>query len=528
MMMAPDDIHSLVKEYGERLRDPWWRLTSGALYTIMTKDMEGDAAVVPFIPNQIQRQLLIGLHTRNVTLKSRQVGSTTVYILYCLDHALFNADQRCGIVGHDENACRVIFRDKVRFAYERLPEPLRERMPLRRESADELLFAHNNSSIRVATSMRSGTLHRLLVTEYAKLSAKFPDRAEEVERGSFPTVPPTGVIVVESTAEGRAGKYADLVRRAERSMGIAAGQNRKLHALEWRRNFVGWWMNPSDEAEPEGIQISATEHAYFDGVEAEMGVKPGTITLRKRAWYIATRDNQFSGDAEAMWQEYPSTPKESFSKSQAGKFFIKQVNLARSQGRILPNLPIIRHVPCNTFWDIAHTDGTAVWVHQYVHPNHRFVAFLEGWEEPYDTFIRQLAAMPVTWGTHYLPHDALQRRQDAYRVWTPHSVLTEMQPTWKFAVVPRVEEKQHAISAVRQVFGECLFDGTACKEGIEHLESYSKTWRPQIADWSDTPLHDEHSEAADSFMQFAQTYHALRSSGQQTVPKRHGARRRLS
>ena len=874
MMIAPDQMQELVREYGARLHDPWWRITSGALYKIMTKDNpEDEGTVVPFVPNEIQRGLLLTRHNRNAVVKSRQVGSTTVYILADLDHALFNANQRCGIVGHDDDACRAIFRDKVRFAYENLPEPLRVAMPLRRESADELLFAHNNSSIRVATSMRSGTLQRLLVTEYAKLSAKFPHRAKEVKLGSFPTVPNSGVITVESTAEGLDGEYADLVRTAEASMALAIGQKRQLHQLEWRRHFVGWWMNRSDETDPTNIVITPAEHEYFDRIEMEMGAKAGTITLRKRAWYIATRDNSFGGDAEKMWQEYPScvvgetlvstpagivpirdvkpdgaqilahfdkgaapvfrittrlglsvtctddhpiltpcgefrqiisglgvgdrvqlaqpflgnevqrvtyrplplveasieitaemaefiglymgdgsfhdgtvsiacdaqdedtiaaaashlarfvgepqrrasspqgvelrvsrkecrdpfrhlemiqpratdgwkrwvhvpsyimrspepvaaaflrglfeadgharkngsgivffskdhtvvadvqvlllalgikskigrsaktnsagytyegsqlhvgvegaqvfrqkvgfisarknaalavgegkqpkrpfdftdaiatiepagmqpvydittatsafiaggivvhnSPKEAFSKSTEGKFFAKQVASARSQGRIR-DLPYVQHVPVNTFWDIGHRDGTGIWIHQHIHPNHRFLAYIEGWQEPYDTFIRQLDALNVTWGKHYLPHDATHERQDAHRVWTPLSVLTEMKPTWTFEIVPRVEEKQHAISAVRQVFGECLFDQTGCKQGLDHLSSYAKTWRPQTATWSDAPLKDEHTEAADAFMQFAQAYEALGLTGLRRYPKRTGARRRLS
>ena len=83
--------------------------------------------------------------------------NTTLIAILWLDHALFNADQRCGIIAQDRDAAKVIFRDKVKFAYNNMPEQLRERFPLAADNADELLFAHNNSSIRVATSMRSGT-----------------------------------------------------------------------------------------------------------------------------------------------------------------------------------------------------------------------------------------------------------------------------------------------------------------------------------------------------------------------------------
>src|SRR5574343_364339 len=79
-----------------------------------------------------------------------------------------------------------------------LPDVLRERFPLAANNADELVFGHNNSSIRVATSMRSGTLHRLHISEFGKICAKYPDKAKEVMTGSIPSVPTNGILIIES------------------------------------------------------------------------------------------------------------------------------------------------------------------------------------------------------------------------------------------------------------------------------------------------------------------------------------------
>src|SRR3546814_17377600 len=87
-------------------------------------------------------------------------------------------------------------------------------MPLARDSANELLFAHNNSSIRVATSMRSGTIHRLHVSELGKICAKFPDKAHEVVTGTLPAVPLDGIAIIASTAEGQAGEFYTMTPRA--------------------------------------------------------------------------------------------------------------------------------------------------------------------------------------------------------------------------------------------------------------------------------------------------------------------------
>ncbi len=526
-----ESVEEAYREFGKRLFDPWWRLTSGAIYKVIRKANDEDedevGSVVPFVPNEEQRRLLLTLHNRKVCLKCRQIGSTTLWCIYGLDHAAFNDHQRVGIVAHLDSAAKAIFRDKVMFAYRNLPEPLRERMPLQRDSAEELLFAHNNSSVRVAVSMRSGTLDRLIVTEYGKLCAQFPERAREVELGSFPAVPKAGVIVVESTAEGRSGGFYNLCQRAGATATRVKAEARRPRPFEWSMAFIGWWQHEEYQLDPAGIAISPKQHEYFDDVEHKMGCK---ISLRQRAWYVDYRDNQMSGDVderqEKMWQEYPSTPEEAFAQSTEQYFFGKAMLRARAAKRIT-TIPFVSHVPVNTFWDIGHRDGTGIWVHQHIHPNHRFLRYIEGWGEPYDTFVRQLDAMDVVWGRHYLPHDAMQERQGEYKAWTPLSVLQGMKPNWRWEIVPRVDEKIHAISAVRTVFPECWFDEAGCKEGLEHLELYSKKWVPMTASWSDEPLKDEHTEAADAFMQFAQAYEAL-NVNPKNVPTRKGARKRIA
>ena len=114
------------------LADAEWRVFSGCLYKIMTKgdDPEGDEPqetfVLPFRPNRAQRRFVMRLWNRNLILKARQLGFTTLIAILWLDHALFNADQRCGIIAHDREAAEAIFRDKVKFAYNNLPDEIRE------------------------------------------------------------------------------------------------------------------------------------------------------------------------------------------------------------------------------------------------------------------------------------------------------------------------------------------------------------------------------------------------------------------
>jgi hypothetical protein len=213
--------------------------------------------VIPFVPNAAQRRLLERLWYRTIILKARQLGFTSLVAIMWLDQALFNADQRCGIIAHDRKSAEVIFRDKVKLAYERLPDELRERMPLARDSASELLFAHNNSSIRVATSMRSGTIHRLHVSEFGKICATYRDKAREVVTGSLPAVPVVGIAVIESTAQGQDGDFYTMTQHA---MGPA--EQRMCKCRQYCRHLMV----------PKRSQCRLNRHTCADGIASDFAV----------------------------------------------------------------------------------------------------------------------------------------------------------------------------------------------------------------------------------------------------------------
>lgn len=494
-----DFIPTSEDELKQCLADPIWRLCSGYLYKIMVKgdsSSEEDALVVPFKPNRAQRRLLANLHYRNIILKARQLGFTTLIAIYFLDCALFRKNIRAGIIAHEEDAAKAIFRDKVKFAYEQLPPALREAMPLKRDSAEELLFA-NNSSIRVSTSMRSGTLQYLHVSEFGKICAKRPDRAREVITGSIPTVALDGQLFIESTAEGREGDFFKMCQTAEKKM----LSGKRLTPKDYRFHFFPWWGEMGYRMDPDDVVITAKDNEYFDEIEAQCNCY---IDIEQRAWYVATRENDFSGADEKMWQEYPSTPAEAFQRSTEGCYYSVQMTAARKQKRIT-TVPYTPGYPVNTFWDIGAGDGTAVWLHQKVGQENRFIGFIEGWGEPYSYYVKKLQEKGYVWGRHYLPHDGDHQRQGMDQNLRPVEMLEKL-GLRNVELVPRVPEIQQGIQAVRDILGTCWFDETECKEGITHLDLYRKSWNERLGCFTDQPLHDVHSEGADAFRQFAQVF----------------------
>jgi hypothetical protein len=162
----------------------------------------------------MQSQLLDEMSECNVVLKARQLGCTSFVQLIMLDACLFNSNIRCGTLAHRLDDAKTIFRDKIRYPYDNLPEALKAAVPIVKDASDELFFG-NNSAIRVSTSMRSGTLQYLHVSEYGQLCAQFPDKAREVRTGALNTVQAGQVVFIESTAQGREGHFYEMCEEAQ-------------------------------------------------------------------------------------------------------------------------------------------------------------------------------------------------------------------------------------------------------------------------------------------------------------------------
>jgi hypothetical protein len=487
-------------ELAAKLDDPVWRLCSGALYKIIIKgDDDEDGLVIPFKPNRAQRRLIRQLHHRNIILKARQLGFTTLIAILWLDTALFSKDPiRCGIIAQDREAAEAIFRDKVKFAYNNLPESLRERMPLETENKSELVFAHNNSSIRVATSMRSGTIHRLHVSEFGKICAKFPDKAREVVTGSIPAVPKSGILVIESTAEGQDGEFYRMTKRAQ----ALDEQRAQLSPKDYRFHFFAWWQAPEYELDPDLVVFTEAHQKYFIEVEGRIGRE---LSDRKRAWYVATLESDFSGEQPLMWQEYPSFPDEAFQVSTEGCYYAAQMALARKQGRVVKHVPLAP-VPVNTFWDLGRGDMTTIWFHQRVGLEDRFIRYYEASGEDLSHYTTYMLGLGYTFGTHYLPHDADYKRlgKDADTNQSIHEMLQDLLPGHNFEVIPRVSNVTAGIQATRSAFSSAWFDESGCAQGIARISNYRKQWDKTRGCWKDEPLHDDNSHGADGFRQWGQ------------------------
>lgn len=473
----------------ELLKDPRWRIRN--LYRIMDKDGND----IPFVPNEVQEEFLDELWYRNVVPKARQRGFSTLVQLMMLDGALFEPNFRGQVIAQDLATAHKIFRDKIMFAYDRLPDVIKALAPIQSKNKSELVL-ENNSSLMVGTSARGGTLQFLHVSEYGKICAVAPDKAAEIQSGALPAVAQGGIVVIESTVEGLDGNFTNMVKRA---MALRAAAT-DLSKIDYKLHFASWWDAVEYEADPATVVMSPVDHAYFERMEAAIG-RP--ISLRKRAWYVATRDVTFAGDKEKMWAQYPTTLEEAFSISTEGTWLGEQLTRARRENRIT-TVPYNPALPVNYFWDIGVADDVAIWCHQQDGPRNNFIDFIEGAGEPYAYFIGEIDKRGfLVHGRHYLPHDAAHRRPGAEVLKTAEDMLHDL-GVKRTEIIPRIHELVVGITQMRTAFTSYWFDSERCKEGIAHLVEYRKGWNQRLQTWTSEPLKNGHQHAADALRQHGQ------------------------
>lgn len=469
----PDDYDIL----RDNLRSKEWRLNN--LYWIIDKTGQR----VKFRTNVAQVWLFKNLWFMNLILKARQLGFTTFICIWMLDECLFHQDLEAGIIAHTREDASKIFRRKIKYPYDNLPDWLKDALPLSTKSQTELSFG-NGSTISVGTSMRSGTLNFLLVSEFGKICARFPEKAREIASGSLETIASGQMAFIESTAEGASGLFYEYCQIAEK----LTQTGKPLTKMDYRFFFFPWFMNPEYQMDPGTVLISSTMMDYFSKIEAETGK---TITMPQRAWYVKKHERL----GIDMKREYPSTPQEAFEQSIEGTYFANEFRAIYNEKRIT-SVPVQTGALVHTWWDLGMDDATAIWFIQVIGREIHIVDFYEASGEGLPHYKGVLNGKGYLYGKHLAPHDIRVRELGTGQSRIDAALALGI----RFEIVPRVENKIDAIEAARRMLSLCWFDEVKCADGITHLEQYRKEWDEHHQRYKSQPLHDEHSDGADAFL----------------------------
>lgn len=462
------------------LADPFWRINN--LYYIV--DKRGVKTL--FKLNWAQEELYRNMWYCNVILKARQLGISTFVCLLFLDRCLFNPDQSAGIIAHTLEDAQQMFR-RVKIAYDSLPQQIKSVISADNDTSQMLKFS-NGSSLRVGTSLRSSTFQYLHVSEFGKICAKYPDKAQEIVTGSLNTVEAGQYIFIESTAEGRSGYFYDICKHAE----IQKKNKIELSKLDFRFNFFPWWKEPSYRI-GNSFPITDEMGKYFDHLKS-LGID---LDEEQKAWYIGKEVMQ----KEDMRREFPSTPEESWEVSNEGLYYGKYLTIIRAEKRI-GFIPYDEEIPVHTAWDLGYNDSNAIWFFQIYKKEIRLIDYEEGSGESLSYWLGVLKNKGYVYDKHIAPHDIMVHEYSSgmTRQAAARKMGFNFLPAQKVEIIP-------GIDAVRSILNRCWFDEKKCEKGIKALDAYKKDWDDRNGCWRSQPLHNWASHGADAFRTLATGLH---------------------
>jgi hypothetical protein len=472
------------EELLSKLGDVEWRLNN--LYKI--KDKQGQ--IVDFNLNWAQR-LLLRPHYLNIIVKARQLGCTTYTAIMFLDTCLWNHNVNAAIVADSKDVAKEVFIDKVKFAYDNLPQFVRDMCPAYRDNVHQMRFS-NGSVFRVATSLRGGTLQLLHITEFAKICQENPAKANEIISGALNAVQAGQFICIESTARGREGHFFNLYKQAKALQDSKA----QLGQLDWKLWFFSWHEHPDYVLDSKNVLITKSMQEYFLDLES----KDIFLTPEQKAWYVKKEQTQ----GENMKREYPSTPEEAFETANEGFYFAKQISQARHDKRIC-HLPYDEHAKTYTSWDIGIGDSCAIWVWQLVGKEIHCLDYYENSDESLAHYVKWLKSKPYLVEKHFLPHDAASREKGSGKSFA--DIAREM--GLKVEIVPRQTNEMFGIECLRNMLPRFFFDYQKCEKGVKAIENFRKEWNEKLGCYRERSYHDWASHGSKALIYGAESIQRL-------------------
>jgi len=258
--------------------------------------------------------------------------------------------------------------------------------------------------------------------------------------------------------------------------GTIKGQDQLYRTYEAAKEAEEWfalWRNVDDSLKTEsGATIAALTRAMDD--ERKLVVQ-GLMTQAEfdQEWYLSP---------EAAIK---------------GAFYAAELTQARKDGRI-GTLAYDPALPVGTDWDLG-IDAMAVWFTQEERSgNVRVIDYEESVGEGLVSMIKTVREKPYIYGEHWAPHDIEVREISSgttrKQIAAEHGI--------NFKVTPRIDVGD-GITAVQAVLSRCWFDEVKCKDGLEALRHYRRTYSSRLDQFTASPIHDWSSHGADAFRGFA-------------------------
>lgn len=446
--------------------------------------------MVKFNRNRAQTHFNENKWSRNIILKSRQLGFTTEECVDAIDDALFTRNTECLLIAHNLDDARKIFSGKIDLAWKNLPKELKELYKLDANSAQTLKFEFGDgtySSIAVDTSGRSGTYNRVHITEFADLCKKYPNKVTDILEGTIPAVPTGGRVDIESTSQGASGEFYDMFMEAY-------NRGEPKHAVEYKAHFYNWmWDEEIDTLTP--ILDLPKEFTDYQKLHK---LSEKEITYYYLKWLSLNRN------WNSLRKEYPTTPEEAFEAIIEGSYYGEEIGRMERSGQIT-SVPYDKALKVHTVWDLGIGANLVVGFYQRTREGQlRKIDYWQGQgSDGLPEALLALSRRPYIYGYHFAPHDiaATELSTGKSRLDTARSLGIN------FKLVPDLPVDD-GINAAQVTLGAMLIDKEKCatddtvkkiKSWLTSMKNYSREWDDKRGAYKDIPYHNWASHGADEF-----------------------------
>lgn len=265
---------------------------SRRLIRILTKQMQ----VKPLRFNRAQRHYLAQRTDRDIILKSRQLGFSTL-IQAGFFHDAVTTTCRTLTLAHVDETTQAL-RRMADFFYNNIPAPFPK--PLRMyANASITTYADTNSESAIGTAGGQGVGRGFTFSKAHLSEVAFWKDARTVIAGLMQAIPDRGSIVIESTPNGQSGYFYDTCMEALRGEG------------EWRLHFYPWWW-----ADEYALPLERGERLILTDEEQALARQQG-LSLPQIKW----RRHKMAELKDLFLQEYPEDPQTCFLSNDAAAVF---------------------------------------------------------------------------------------------------------------------------------------------------------------------------------------------------------------
>jgi hypothetical protein len=175
-----------------------------------------------------------------------------------------------------------------------------------------------------------------------------------------------------------------------------------------------------------------------------------------------------------------------------GAIYGAELTSARTDARItnVPHGPTLR---VDTWWDLGIADATSIWFTQDAGREIHVIDYYEAEGEGLPHYAHVLDRKGYLYGRHVAPHDIAVHELGSGR----SRLETARQLGIRFDTAKRMD-LEDGIHATRVLFPRMWFDAAKCKVGLEALGRYRRAYNRTLGEYTERPVHDHASHAADA------------------------------